>query len=111
MNHRQVAGKLAEQLLVDPGWDRPLEHHLRHSQTGVHVQVYGARVEIVFGPGPHGLYDKAVGADTVYTPSTALAALVEVARALVLARQLAYRPVDLAAWSGNEISVQLTDET
>lgn len=93
MNHRTVAAQLADELLGDKGWDRPLEHHLRHEGTGVHVLVYGARVEIVFGAEPGHRYDKAVGTSTTYYPSTAIAAVLEVARALVFARQMLRAPL------------------
>lgn len=89
MNHLEFADRIAEELAGDSGWERLPEHHFRHPATGVHLMVYAASVSVVFGNETGHPYAKAVAARTAYFPATALAAVVEVARALVVVRSLA----------------------
>ena len=97
MNHRHIAGQLAAALADRPGWERHLEHHFRHRDTGVHLMVYGLEITVVFGKIEGGLHDKAVSASTRYYPKLGLAAALEVAEALVFQRTVQRRSVRSAA--------------
>lgn len=89
MNHLDVAGAIARGLAGEPGWERHLPHHFRHPGAGVHIMVYGQSISVVFGKFSAQRWDKAVVAGTKHTPVTGIESALEVARALVLVRQLA----------------------
>jgi hypothetical protein len=94
VNHREVRDRLAEQLLSQPGWAQHSEHdhHFIHVFTGVHVIVYPTEITVLFGAVEGQRYDKAVGASTRYHPSISIISVLEVAAALVTARQIARPP-------------------
>lgn len=86
MNHFRVVGRLKEALDGEPGWDRPEQHHFRHEATGVHVFVYGRDVALTFRDREGEPATKALGCRHSYYPEQAVAAVLEVARALVEVR-------------------------
>ncbi len=101
MNHKQVRAQLVKELGARPGWQQHPEqdHHFRHAETGVHILIYANELSVTFGPLPGQRYDKAVGAKTTHFPSLAIAAVLEVADALVEVRRLTKWRADVeAAW-------------
>jgi hypothetical protein len=101
MNHKTIRQKLVKELAERPGWQQHPEqdHHFRHAETDVHILIYTTELLVAFGALPGQRYDKAVGAKTTHFPSLAIAAVLEVADALVEVRRLTkQRAEDTATW-------------
>lgn len=89
MNHFRVVARLRTALTGEPGWDQPEQHHFRHRATGVHIFVYGRDVVLTFGDLDGATATKALGCRHAFYPERAVAAVLEVGRALVDVRSRA----------------------
>lgn len=88
MNHRLMRERLAAALATRPGWAQvPGEdHHFRHADAGVHLMVYGTEISLVFARLGDRSQERAVSASFRYSPSLALASILDVADAIVAVR-------------------------
>lgn len=89
MKHSEVRDRIAGLLLDQPGWEQNprIDHDFRHPHTGVHVLVYEAHIKITFGHLRDSNQDQAVTTSTRFFPNVAIASAVEIAEAMVAARQ------------------------
>lgn len=100
MSYHAVMPLLAAELRDDAGW-RHVEgtNQFAHKATGVHIAVYARDVVLAFRDEPGRPATKALGTRTTLHPGRAVAAVVEVARALVAVRS---RAVDGGPWGRND---------
>lgn len=90
MNTADLEARLADQLLVQVGWQRHPQRPgcFQHPGAGLHVLIFPGEIVLTFGVDGHDRPDKELSVRTTLYPQTGINMIVEAATALVLQRTL-----------------------
>lgn len=90
MTYQGVKALLAAALDGEPGWSNEAGTNcFAHEAAGVHVMIYSRDLVLALRDVPGEPVTKALGCRTTYHPAQAVAAVLEVARAVVAVRTAA----------------------